>query len=227
VKRWTTILWLALVLLGIAPVARGQEMSVRVYIVPVDSQIINGTEYRGPLYLQWRFNPDGLDVIWSMRDYGGIGETAMIVAADVTQEQHDYLSVQAGVYPIPENIDDKPSPAELAAFEAHLETMYIPADWLLPNMTWRECLRTILGMFATAGKYAVIVGDSILNSGITLNMQFQNFPQYVQDALEQIATNLGYPWDEVKTNWTARIVLKWFADQWPSGSFRFGNLITV
>ena len=200
---------------------------VRVYILPVDYQIVNGGVYRGPKYFKWRFNPDGLDVRWSMRDYGGLGETTMIVAADVTQEQHDYLSVQPGVYAIPETLDVTLSPAEISAFTDALETAYIPADWLLPNMTWRECLRTILGMFATAGKYAVIVGDSILNSGITLNMQFQNFPQYVQDALEQIAMNLGYPWDEVKDNWTARIVLKWFADQWPSGSFRFGNLITV
>jgi len=202
-------------------------MSVLFYIIPVMLVISGGTEYRGPSYLLWRFNEDGLDVRWSMRDYGGIGETTMIVCVEATAEQHAWLAAQAGVFAIPADLDATPSPAELAAFEAHLETISIPSDWITPSDTWRTALRTVLGMFATAGKYAVITGESILDSGIALNTQFRNYPQYVQDALAQIAINKGYPWEEVKDNWTTRILFKWFADQWPGDSFPFGSLGTI
>lgn len=190
-------------------------------------QVINGRQYRGPLYLKWRFNQTGLAVDWSMRDYGGIGETTMIVAAEVDTVQHTYLAGQADVYALPENIDVTPSPQELNAFEARLEAAYIAADWLSPSQTWREALRTVLGMFSTAGKYAVLVGNSILDDVTNLNTQYRNMPQTTQDALAQIATNMNYPWSEIRDNWTARRLLKWFSDQWPNDSFQFGNLITV
>lgn len=202
-------------------------MSTRLYLLPVQLVTVNGTPYRGPAYLAWRMNPDGLAVPWSMRDYGGIGETTMIVAANVTAEQHAYLAAQSGVYAIPEDLDATPSSAELNAFQAALETITIPANWLTPTDTWRSALRTILGMFATAGKYAALTGTSILASGITLNMQVRNFPAPTRAALAQVAADMGYPWADVRDNWTARTLLKWFADQWPAQSFKFGELITV
>lgn len=200
---------------------------IRLYILPVQVVVVNGTPYRGPSYLKWRMNPGGLDVNWSMRDYGGMGETTMVVAAEVTADQHATLTAQAGVYAIPENLDATITAAERSAFTAALETAVIPADWITPADTWRTALRTVLGMFATAGKFAVLYGDSILNTGITLNMQLRNFPPAVAAALQQVAVNMGYPWNEVRSNWTARVLLKWFADQWPGNSFQFGDLVTV
>ncbi len=121
-------------------------MAIHFYILPVQLVMVDGAPYRGPSYLKWRMSQAGLDVQWSMRDYGGIGETTMIVCADVTAEQHAWLSTQPGVFAIPENLDATPSPAELTAFETALETVRIPANWLTPSHTWRTALRTILGM---------------------------------------------------------------------------------
>jgi len=203
-------------------------MSILFYLIPVMVVIIGDTEYRGPSYLQWRMNPEGLDVRWSMRDYGGMGETTMFVCVEAEAADHAWLAAQAGVFAFPADIDVTPSPAELSAFQAHLETILIPADWITPADTWRTAIRTVLGMFATAGKYAVITGESLLDAPVTLNTQLRNYPAYVADALEQIATNMGYPWQtEVKQNWTTRILLKWFADQWPGDSFPFGDMATV
>lgn len=227
-RRGKAILILvALLILGTQKV-RGQEMAIQFYIIPVAVVITPaGSPFRYPMYLKARFNPGGLDVRWVMRDYGGVGETTMVVCVGAEQAEHDWLAVQDGVYQIPADLDSNPSPQELSAFEAHLEGASIPANWLKPSDTWRTALRTVLGMFATAGKYAVIARESILDADVQMNTQFRNYPQYVADALEQVATNMGYSWGEVKNNWTTRILLKWFADQWPNDVFKFGSLGTI
>ena len=195
---------------------------VRLVILPVDQE----GSARGPEYLKWRFNPDGLDVPWSCKDYGL--SVTMLCAVEVAPAQIDYLAAQAGVLFIPADLEANPTPAELSALETRLEQGFIPADWLSPSDTWRVTMRTVGGMFLAAQRYSGITGEAFENSGVTLNTQLRNMPQYVQDALEQIATENGYPWQaEVKDNWTARIILKWFADQWGETPIIFGGLLTL
>lgn len=228
-KRQICILSMIAVLLSFVHTEEVKAMSIRFYVIPVDVVILGGIEYRGPKYFQWRWStdPTWLEVERAYRDYGGKGETTMLICAEVTEAQHAWLSGHTDVFVIPPDLDTRPSPAELSAFEDHLETMAIPADWLTPSNTWREALRVVLGMFATAGKYAVITEESLLDSGVAMNTQLRNYPAYVSSALGQVAMNMGYPWEDVRQNWTTRVLFKWFADQWPSDTFPFPPLTTL
>lgn len=193
-----------------------QELSVQYYLLPVQ-QIGN---YRGPMYLKWRFNPDGLDVQWSCKDYGTINQ--MICAVNAEQIQHDWLAVQDGVYQFPANLEVAPSPAELSALETALEAAYIPADWLTPSETWRVNLRTITGMFLFMQRLTAITGNDPLDWGVTLNTQFRNIPTLYQSAIIEAFDTLGYDSSVLKDNWTLRIVLKEAADQWGTQPIYFG-----
>lgn len=203
---------LILVLLAVllpASVVEAQDMHVQYYLIPV--QVVNETK-RGPSYLKWRFNSEGLDVPWMCLDYGLID--MMICAVDAEQTDHDYLEGQADVYQFPVNIEANPSPAELAELETILEVAYIPAAWLTPADTWRQTLRTISGMFLFMQRLTGITGSSPLDWGVGLNTQFRNLDQVYQDAIVEAFDTLGYDSSTIKTNWTLRIILKEAADQW-------------
>ena len=55
------------------------------YLLPLDYV----GNLRGPRYLKWRGNPQGLNVRWSLMDFGAID--LAVVAADTNTEQHATL----------------------------------------------------------------------------------------------------------------------------------------
>ena len=214
-KKAIVILVLLAMLLPFASVVEAQV--IQYYLLPV--QVVNDV-YRGPSYLKWRWNPEGLDVPWSCKDYGLID--VMVCAVDGAQADHDYLAAQGDVYQFPENLEVNPSPAELNQLETYLEGAYIAADWLSPSETWHEALRTVTGMFLFMQRLTAITGNSPLEWGVTLNTQFRNLDQVYQDAITQAFTDLGYDDSVIRTNWTLRVLLKNAADQWGEKPILFG-----
>jgi hypothetical protein len=193
---------------------------IRFYIAPIEQV----GDYRGPEYFLWRYDADPLNSVdcrWSLKDYGSQINTG-VLAADIEIDDHAYVSSQADVFSFPENIDVNPSPAELSALEDFMEIAYIPADWLLPNMSWREVIRTITGMFLFMQRLTAITGDSPLDWGITLNTSFGDIPTDKQDAIIEAYDSLGYDSSVLKDNWTLRIILKNTADQWGDAPIYFG-----
>jgi hypothetical protein len=196
--------------------------SIIFYLIPV--MVVaggGGRDYRGPSYLKWRMNPEGLAVQWSCKDYGSINNV-MVCAVNAEQADHDTLAAQDGVFTFPADLETAPSPAELSALEAALEAAYIPADWLSPSMTWRENLRTVTGMFMFMQRVTTVAGDNPLDWGVTLNTAFRDLPAGKQEALLIAFDTLGYDSSVVKTNWTLRVVLKNAADQWGERPIYFG-----
>lgn len=190
---------------------------IHYYILPVDTHVPN---YRGPLYLKWRFNPAGLDVPWSCKDYGSID--VMICAVDADAADHIYLAAQTSVYQFPENLNVTPSPAELSALEAVLEATYIPAQWLSPSETWRDAIRTVTAMFLLMQRLTGITGSNPLEWGVTLNTQFRNLEQQYQDAIAEAFDTLNYDSGAIRDNWTLRVILKTAADNWGDSPIIFG-----
>lgn len=197
--------WLVLVgVLLVAPAAVEAQV-IQYFFLPVD--VVGNA--RGPSYLKWRFNPEGLDVLWSCRDYGKINDVMMcVVEADAADRA--WLSEQADVYTWPTALDENLPQAERSAVTAYLEAAFVPANWISPSDTRRESLRTITGMFLYMQSVTGLAGNP-LGWGITLNTQFNSLSLVQQVALEQAALNLGYAWD-VAPNDLIRNILKTMGD---------------
>lgn len=224
-KKVFLLTLLALLVSACAPaVVQAQEATVIQYhLIPVDVYIHpdSGATYRGPMYLKWRWNPSGLDVQWSCKDYGVID--IMMCAVNAEPVDQAYLDAQTDTYTFPEVIDSvNPSPAELSALETYLEASYIPANWLSPSEDWRTAMRTITGMFLFMQRLTTITGSSPLDWGVTLNTRFNQLDQAYQDALIEAYDTLGYDSSVVRDNWTLRVILKNTAEQWGTKPILFG-----
>jgi hypothetical protein len=154
-----------------------------------------------------------------MIHYGRL-DVAM-VAVNAEAADHAWLAVQDGVFLLPSNLDVNPSPAELSAFEAHLEGAYVPADWLLPNMTWRECVRTVTGMMLFMQRLCSLLNDDPVTLGWQLNDHFGNLETAEQDAIREAYVTCGYDDSFIRDNWTLRVLLKNAADQWGDRTISF------
>jgi hypothetical protein len=147
-----------------------------------------------------------------MIHYGRLDVASVAVRAEVVD--HEWLAVQADVFAIPVDLELLPSPAEIAAFGDALEGAYIPADWLLPNMTWRECLRTVSGMMLYMQRLCSVLKADPIELGWQLNDKFSDLTAEEQYAVREAMLTLGYDDSVLKDNWTLRILLKNAADQW-------------
>jgi len=214
-KRLAVIGALVLVLSAIVPVSAQEASVIQYFFVPV--QVVGN--YRGPSYLKWRFNPDGLDVPWSCKDYGSIN-SVMVCAVNAEPADLAFLSAQEGVYTWPTALDENLPQAERSAVTAYLEAQFVPANWISPSDTRRTALRTITGMYLFMQRLTT-VGGNPLEWGITLNTQFRDLTVEQQMALEDAAITLGYVWD-VAANDTIRNILKAMADQWGDAPIYFG-----
>jgi hypothetical protein len=212
-KRWLFVLVLASALL--VPV-RGEAQVIQYFFLPVD---VVGN-YRGPSYLKWRFNPDGLDVPWSCKDYGSVNNI-MVCAVNAEAADLTWLAAQADVYAWPTVLDENLPQAERSAVTAYLEAAFVPANWISPSDTRRTALRTVTGMFLFMQRLTALSGNSPLDWGITLNTQFRNLTTEQQTWLEEAAVSLGYAWDVV-SNDTIRLILKAMADAWGDQPIYFG-----
>jgi hypothetical protein len=210
-------------------------MHVQFYILPIQIVTVvldpeTGTPVtvnprRGPKYLKWLENPAGMDVIWSMKDYGH--ENTAIVAVNADPADHAILAAYPDVYQYPENLDVNLSPADITEISDFMEVNYIPSDWITPSDTFRSALKTTLGMFMSVQRYTGITGLAPTASGINMNDQLRNWPQEAQDAFTQVWTEFGGKLADLKSNWTARILLKNLADLWGTKPIIFGGFITI
>ena len=218
-KRILIALALLMLLAGSVPVVEGQgEMEIRFYMIPIDTHVPG---YRGPLYLKWRMNPDGLDVQWSCVDYGSNLDT-MVCAVNAETADHDYLTGQADVFAWTANLDITLTPSRRSALQTYLEGAFIPADWIGPSDTERTALRTITGMFLFMQRLTAILPQPIQEYVFGLNTQFINLDPVLQAAIDEAILTLGYDNSELKDNWTVRILLKNMADQWGTKPIHFG-----
>lgn len=195
---------------------------IRWYILPMERTADN---HRGPMYFKWRFNLNGIDCHWSLTDYGSIDMCTIV--ADISQTDHDALILQADVYAFPENIDVNMTQAQRSELNTFLEAHAIPGDWLSPNTTFRENLRTIVGMMRYMMRVLAIIGYPVdPYAGLSLNTQYQNVPNPLHDAMQQAALERGYAWN-VSPNDQIRKIFKYMSDQWASTPTYYGVLATL
>ena len=199
-------------------------MTVRFYIMPIKT--IGGI-YRGPKYLRWRFNPDGLNVMWSLKDFGY--RDTCIVAADVSAEQHQDLASNEDVLAAPANLDNVIDTIQKRdTVRDALESLHVPGQWVNVDMTYREVLRPVTHLFLLAQRYHAITaekygqGRKLVEAGYTLNTLVSEIPAQIRQDLNQAAQSLGYDTSEILGSWMYRRALKHLGDQWGDAPVEFG-----
>lgn len=153
-------------------------MANRLYILPADVQ----GNYRGPKYFKWRFNQLGLDVPWDYEDYGA--QPLFLLMSDISQAQHDNLTLNADVYSFPADLNTNPKNApELTSLIGLLEANNIPADHIQVSDLYKDMARVIAHTFKFNQRFNGIYGnETIFSGGRTLNTNIEDLPALMQQA---------------------------------------------
>jgi len=192
-------------------------MAIRYLLMPLS--VVNGR--RGPKYLKWRDNPDGLDVQWNIFDFGLLAQC--VAACDVTVAQFNGLTANADVFGVPANIDGNVTAQALPTVQAALETVRIPADWVQAGSTsYRELLRVICGLAQFAQRHHAMHGQYIIPDEINLNQTWGDLPDAWRANLRATADSFRYDYSQVSAGTTIRVILRSLAQQWGDTPFYFG-----
>jgi len=184
---------------------------LRVYLIP----LLVVASSRGPKYIKWRDNPDGLELAhWAIADYGF--EPSAIAVAEVDEYQHGYLCSRPDVYALPEDLDEG---ATDAAFKQALEDLNIPANWIHSEVSYRAALKRILASLQIHQRVNGILGNySVFSQGGQwgdhgLSTKIQDLPLPVKGSLFAafaLLPTLG----SVQENTTIRGLINRFAWDW-------------
>ena len=179
--------------------------------MPIET--INGN--RGPRYLNWKYDQTQIAAnSWGMMAFGF--EPVCFVVADVSDADNVTLRSLSGVTSIPDNIDQLVGSAS-GATQSALESINVPADWVLPSMTFRQIIRIVLGMFMFFQRYQGLYGNiRIFGSGVTLGTTFGQIPAAVQASLSATALDLNLKTTGLTSSTTVRQILKSMANQFAS-----------
>lgn len=188
----------------------------RFYLVPVDVQ----GAYRGPMYFKWRFNPVGIDCRWNMMDYGFVS-SALVLAHDITQVDHDTLILNIDVYAFPDNLDQAVNDPTIDQF---FEDINIPTDWLTPATSYRELLRQTAGMFQFNQRYGGISGGASIFDSATLSTRLRQMSDQEQEWFYQTVESFGYSRDLVNSNSQLRLLVKQAGNFWAGQTFIMGGV---
>jgi hypothetical protein len=195
---------------------------MRIYIMPI---LVVNDNYRGPKYLRWRFNPEGLDVPWSAKDYGLID--ACLVAADVTQEQHEALVAEIDVVAAPVDIDQDISELAIPEIQTVLEALRIPSQWVTTDYTYRDLLRMVAGLFMFAQRHHGLWNEPLIDNVAQLDVQWNQIPLDRRQRVVDTADSFGYEYGDITGTWTVRQILRYLAVQWSDTPVHFGGLFTL
>ena len=216
------IIIVILLLAFLMPVQPVKAATVNLYIVPVE----HVGNYRGPEYFQWRFDQNGpsLTERWDAMYYGSL-DYVILLAFDMTPEDHASLISHADVYAFPANLDQNIS--DKTTIDNFFEGVNIPTDWVTPANTYRQLLRKTAGLMQLNQRYesfAAIDGvanQSFLGGGITLDSNFNNLSQ--QQKAWFNATLVSFGGSNVKGNPKLRTIIKTGSDLWGNAPFYLGG----
>jgi hypothetical protein len=197
------------------------------YLIPVEVVTQDDGLYRGPKYFTWQHDPDppGIACQWSMMDYGFIN-SALLLAKDITQADHDALILNADVYAFPENLDAAvPSNTVNVFFEA----IKLPTDWLTPSTTYRELLRQVAGMMQFNQRYGGIYAEryggwhSIFDTA-TLQTRLNQMSAQEREIFLATVQSFGYNPALVPLNSRLRQLVKSAGNYWVDQPFYLGGI---
>lgn len=186
--------------------------------------VTSGTSRR-PKYFAFRPGEPGIQCHWAMMDYG-FTDNALLVAKDITQEDHDALILNADVFLFPDDLDG-PVDQDIQEF---FEAVHLPTDWLTPSTSWRELLRQVAGMMKFNQRYAVIAAEatggfhSIFDS-VGLDDRLRQMTVEEQAWFLATVAWYGYPPELVDVNAKLRQLVKFAGTFWDGQPFSLGGMV--
>jgi len=193
---------------------------IRFYLLPI---IMIGMS-RGPAYFAWRLQPDGIQSPWSMMDYG-FSPYALLVAKDITQEDHDFLTAQSDVFAFPVDLTEPVSQTVQAFFEG----VNLPTDWMTPATTYQELMRQTAGMFVFNQRYMGIAAaetgelHSIFDNA-TLSTRLRQMTDDEQRWFLATVESFGFDPALISANSQLRLLVKQAGDYWIGQTFYLGGV---
>lgn len=191
-------------------------MAWLLYIDPIET---NGTT-RSAKYLKSRSGTGTIEAAYSLMPFGN--EPWGLLAADLTSQQDTDLMANADVSSIPLTFDSNLTAGQVTAVVNKLETINVPAGWVNTGITWRQLLRTVMGLFQFSQRFAGITGKEIFQAGVNLSLQFNQLSAANRQALIDTANTFGYDTSSLSGTSTLRQILKTMADQWGSKPLTLG-----
>jgi hypothetical protein len=152
-------------------------------------------------------------------DYGSL--PTGLVAADVTQVEHDALAANADVDPFAADLDTALGAASTTV-RARLEANRIPTQWVTGATTYRELARFVAGLFQFGQRHTALHAEDLIGSGL-LDSRWRDLTAAQQARIQATATSFGYILT-AGTNTPMRDVLTQMANQWGALPFYLGGL---
>lgn len=182
-------------------------MASRFYVLPkvTETGVINGL---GPKYLI------GVGIHFQGMDYGL--ETIYVLGAEVSPAQHASISANSDVIAVPANLDAQVG-GNLAAVKSALQSVHIPAAWIVSTHTYREIIGIVGNAFQFLQRLNGRWRKSVFESGITLATTFAQLTQNQRDVLRNVADSFGMDYSAITGATTIEDALFILADQ--LGSF--------
>ncbi len=121
------------------------------------------------------------------------------------------------------NIDSALNASQANAAKLIFEDAFIPNIFINSGDTRREVLRAVVGSFLFSQRMEGLFGESwkrkAQNAGVTLNSQWQDFPQALKDALITVRDDFGWTNLGITNTSTLRDILKVVSDQFSTAPF--------
>jgi hypothetical protein len=185
----------------------------RLYAIPIIGTGSSRLDPRRPNYVE------ALGIAWSMMDYGSL--PTGLVAADVTQAEHDALAANADVDPFAADLDTALGAASTTV-RSRLEANRIPTQWVTGATTYRELARFVAGLFQFAQRHTGLHAEDIIGSG-ALDSRWRDLAAAQQARIQATATSFGYTLTAGQ-NTPMRDVLTQMSNQWGAQPFYLGGM---
>ena len=206
----------------------------RFYLVPVETVVFPPDDFgqvstsRGPKYFSWSDDPDPPALVstpWAMMDYGFV-DSALLVAKNISQIDHDALILNADVFSFPDNLDQPVTDPNVDTF---FEAINLPTDWLTPATTYRDLMRQTAGIFQFNQRYSGIAANetgethSIFDNA-DLSTRLRNMTAQEQVWFLATVDSFGVDSSLVNDNSRLRQLVKTAGDFWAGQTFILGGI---
>ena len=185
----------------------------RYYLVPENRAT---PDERDPKYVASDAALVGLQ--WVGMDYG-VEPVFLLAVFNPTAAQHIALDGKADVFAIPPggvsntNLDAAIGAGALAAVKVAMEAMFIPADWVTAQTTWRQFLAAFVRMCQFMQRLHGMYNVN-LSPGRGLDYRLNQLPAGLRSQLSDVVQSFGWDTSGITGAWTVRQLLKWVSQQW-------------
>jgi len=199
---------------------------IRLYLVPVESVIIEDITYIGPKYFEWKNDPDPENAIDTGYEciYYGYHPYILLLAKDISQDDHDTLLTYLDVFAFPplDQLDQAINPVD--NIDVFFEGIDLPTDWMTPSTTYREFIKRTICIFLFTQRYRGISEGHDLFENVDLDDTYNDLTSEEQGWFDATVESYGYNPDLILPNMKFRQLLKAASDWMDTRTVYIGGI---